>query len=226
MLFEPRDSNSSFVDLVSGANGATASNTSPAFNASNTLGETAANMAASMSATTQSTATSAWSWFQSLSYVKYIIIILILAILGLNVFKILGHTTDTVTGIVGGPIRRIVAAFAWLTGETAKQVVTTTADGLEKTVNVAEDVAIGGIDVAEKALTGGHAIDRDLKKLSETVADESDEEGTMDGPKSGYCYIGTDRGVRSCARVGEVDKCMSGDIFPTEATCVNPKLRA
>jgi hypothetical protein len=43
--------------------------------------------------------------------------------------------------------------------------------------------------------------------------------------KAGYCYIGEDRGFRSCIQVGEQDTCMSGDIFPTHAICVNPRLR-
>ena len=43
--------------------------------------------------------------------------------------------------------------------------------------------------------------------------------------KSGFCYIGEDRGFRSCIDVCEGDVCMSGDIFPTEALCVNPNLR-
>ena len=44
--------------------------------------------------------------------------------------------------------------------------------------------------------------------------------------KAGFCYIGEDRGFRSCINVGEGDVCMSGDIFPTEAVCINPNLRA
>jgi hypothetical protein len=43
--------------------------------------------------------------------------------------------------------------------------------------------------------------------------------------KSGWCYIGEDRGFRGCIKVGENDKCMSGDIFPTQEICVNPNLR-
>ena len=43
--------------------------------------------------------------------------------------------------------------------------------------------------------------------------------------KAGFCYIGEDRGFRSCIEVGEGDVCMSGDIFPTEAICINPNLR-
>jgi hypothetical protein len=44
--------------------------------------------------------------------------------------------------------------------------------------------------------------------------------------KSGWCFIGEDRGFRSCIQVGDNDKCMSGDIFPSQEICVNPKLRS
>ena len=44
--------------------------------------------------------------------------------------------------------------------------------------------------------------------------------------KSGWCYIGNYKGYRSCSRVGDADKCMSGDIFPSHDVCVNPSLRA
>jgi hypothetical protein len=43
--------------------------------------------------------------------------------------------------------------------------------------------------------------------------------------KSGWCLIGEDQGIRSCMQVGPNDQCMSGDIFPTNAVCVNPNLR-
>ena len=43
--------------------------------------------------------------------------------------------------------------------------------------------------------------------------------------KTGYCYIGEDKGFRSCLQVNEADICMSGDIFPTRDICINPRLR-
>lgn len=43
--------------------------------------------------------------------------------------------------------------------------------------------------------------------------------------KSGWCYIGEERGYRSCSKVGQNDTCMSGDIFPSQDICVNPSLR-
>jgi hypothetical protein len=45
------------------------------------------------------------------------------------------------------------------------------------------------------------------------------------GHQDGWCYIGTDRGVRTCSQVGVKDTCMSGDIFPSQDICVNPSLR-
>ena len=44
--------------------------------------------------------------------------------------------------------------------------------------------------------------------------------------KSGWCYIGEERGYRTCLQVGENDTCMSGDIFPSRDICINPSLRA
>jgi hypothetical protein len=43
--------------------------------------------------------------------------------------------------------------------------------------------------------------------------------------KSGWCFIGEDRGFRSCTQVGNNDSCMSGDIFASREICVNPNLR-
>lgn len=57
-------------------------------------------------------------------------------------------------------------------------------------------------------------------------ADEATSSIQNGAPKAGWCYIGEDRGFRSCAEVGVNDTCMSGDIFPTQQICVNPNLRA
>ena len=57
-------------------------------------------------------------------------------------------------------------------------------------------------------------------------ADEASSSIQNGAPKAGWCYIGEDRGFRSCAEVGVNDTCMSGDIFPTQQICVNPSLRA
>jgi hypothetical protein len=44
--------------------------------------------------------------------------------------------------------------------------------------------------------------------------------------KAGYCYIGEDRGFRSCAKVEAGDKCMSGEVYARQDICIDPTLRA
>jgi hypothetical protein len=63
------------------------------------------------------------------------------------------------------------------------------------------------------------------KKESPQPDDATSRTQRKNSGKSGYCYIGEDRGFRSCIKVGEEDTCMSGDIFPTQAICINPRLR-
>ena len=43
--------------------------------------------------------------------------------------------------------------------------------------------------------------------------------------KAGYCYIGEDRGFRSCAKVEVGDKCMSGQVYSRQEMCIDPTLR-
>ena len=44
--------------------------------------------------------------------------------------------------------------------------------------------------------------------------------------KTGFCYVGNDRGYRSCMEIDQMDKCVSNQIFPTRELCINPTLRA
>ena len=66
------------------------------------------------------------------------------------------------------------------------------------------------------------------KKLSDvTIPDNSDSilQTSKAKKKAGYCYIGEDRGFRSCVEVNKNNLCMSGEIFPTQQICINPSLR-
>ena len=165
--------------------------------------------------------------------IKYIVIFIILAVLGFNLFtyvgdlsKFLGHITDRIIDI----FRPILAYFGYGIGETAKTTVDLTAKGSKKVINVAAGTLKGGINVLEKGLTGKNENDINNRKREKRTMPLPDEAGsttqTYKGPrKSGFCYIGEDRGFRSCISVGEGDTCMSGNIFPSQEICINPNLR-
>jgi len=76
-----------------------------------------------------------------------------------------------------------------------------------------------------KALNNSN-VKQNIGQTDEYVADDSTSSIQKNQTKGGYCYIGDDRGHRSCMRVNENDTCMSGEIFPTNEICINPSLRA
>ena len=78
------------------------------------------------------------------------------------------------------------------------------------------------VKALNKALNTSKPIE-DTKDYQEDDSSSNIQRGTA---KSGWCYIGEDRGFRTCANVESKDECMSGDIFPSNEICMNPSLRA
>lgn len=69
------------------------------------------------------------------------------------------------------------------------------------------------------------ALDNAKQTADEVKPDDSRSSIQTTG-KSGWCFIGEEQGIRTCAEIGVNDVCMSGDIFPNQAICMNPNLRA
>ena len=182
----------------------------------------------SYDSSTENTGGLSWS-----TIIRYFIIILILIFLGFNIFTYLGKITEWILDLV----RPILAFFGYGLAETTKQVVNVSATGTKGLVDVAAGTMTGGIDLLEKGLS--HKKKRgksDMKALDNSIRNQQSSEPMPDDAgsktqaskakgKAGYCYIGEDRGFRSCIQVGEADMCMSGNIFPTQDICINPSLR-
>lgn len=66
----------------------------------------------------------------------------------------------------------------------------------------------------------------DAKQTKDTPHPDDSRSSIQTIGKSGWCYIGEEQGVRTCSEIGVNDSCMSGDVFPTQAICMNPNLRA
>ena len=69
------------------------------------------------------------------------------------------------------------------------------------------------------------SLNKALSNASQTANEIQPNDTSISVGKSGWCYIGSDLGVRTCSEVGVNDMCMSGDIFPSQTICMNPNLR-
>lgn len=189
---------------------------------------------------TQSQLQSSYSYLKQsagmATFIQYSVIIIIISLLGLNVFGFFENIVENISEM----LTQIAAFFGYTLGETIKGAVSTSATGTKGLIDVASGTITGGVEILEKGLDKKPRNNRnkiDNSFLDQSVPNnekpdespEPDESGSRtqmkSTGKSGYCYIGEDRGFRNCIEVGENDKCMSGDIFPSSEICINPNLR-
>lgn len=149
----------------------------------------------------------------------------------------------------------ILAFFGLATYQTVKQTAQTSAQGTKLGINAVADTTTGFIDsvvpppsgeIAKTTMThsmpvqhemqqNGSSMEMNTDALDKALQDASHSGGEVtpddslssiqSNKSSGWCYIGEDRGFRSCSQVGPNDTCMSGDIFPSQQVCINPNLR-
>ena len=181
------------------------------------------------------------------SFFRYLIIFLILAFMGLNIVLFLIKPVDASFSQLYAPITNYfnnrkagtsgaASAAASKTSAAASKTSAAASAAASKT-SAAAGTAVKTLQSALDNKTVTNNIDNKqtttrgeapVKKLP--VIPKADDSGSRlqankPTSKAGYCYIGEDRGFRSCIKVGEGDVCMSGDIFPSQAICINPNLR-
>ena len=176
----------------------------------------------------------------SSSYTIYILIFLILAVLGINIFAYLGYLTEDTIGI----LRPLIFVGISTTSDISQDIISNSAEGTKAATDIVAGTVNSAIDTTGNVLTQS-SNDNELEeetvddhdKLQKDINEDNKRSNDVPEPddatsktqkvkgKSGFCYIGEDRGFRSCIEVNENDTCMSGDIFPTEQICINPSLR-
>lgn len=171
---------------------------------------------------------------QNQTIIVALIVLLGLSFLGINILTVAGKFIENILSIFGPMIAQILSIFGYTTGS----VITKTAD-------VAGDVAKTGVDIAEGSLqsVGNILKDASRRNVNPTTAyglDSALNVGPMQysepqpdattnpiqnpitSGKTGWCLVGEYEGRRGCVAVGENDRCMSGQVYPSQAVCANP----
>ncbi len=185
--------------------------------------------AASLSSAAQSSLSSAAAK-NNYPFVRYTFILLILIFLGFNLFLYLEKPKNKGLYKFYEPI---LTKFTWgrklLKHEQRDEEKKEREAALVKLNATLEKERKAEKNIANKIDdTSNKSKIKPMKKREVVlpVADDSTSLTQTSKSKAGFCYIGEDRGFRSCIEVGEGEVCMSGDIFPTQDVCINPNLRA
>jgi len=201
----------------------------------------------SMNTSGSSSSSSEGGFFDSLKDINtttWLVIILILAFLGFNIFVYLAKGTQDISNFFGPIVQKIFGTSVGVASQTVdvaaegtKAVVGGTANVINTSLSAVQDITPNGASSSIKSQSVQNDVPKinqyetnSLNKALNTSKQTQQKGGNQDyepheAESSGWCYIGEDRGYRSCAQVGVDDKCMSGDIFPSQELCMNPNLR-
>jgi hypothetical protein len=185
---------------------------------------------------------------KNINSITWVIIILLLAFLGFNIFVYLAKGTQGVADFFGPLIKVVGGATAAVTG----QAVNVSAEGGKAVVGGTANVVNSGLTAvqnvtpnnAPSAIKGPQPVKQQkvdniqhstLNKALNTSQSQqppsqdyqaNEASSSIGEQKAGWCFIGEERGFRTCGEVTADDECMSGNIFPTQEICMNPSLRA
>ena len=165
-----------------------------------------------------------------------LVVLLIFSFLGINILTILGNIIQTFIQIIGPLVSQILSIFGYTTGTV-----------LNKTADVVSDTAKAGIDIAEGSIQSVGNILRDASNPNVddkakynldsalntgTILSGQPRADTSENPiqkpitsgKQTWCLVGEYQGKRGCIEVNEHDRCLSGQVFPSQKMCLNPTL--
>lgn len=165
-----------------------------------------------------------------------LVTLLVFSFLGVNLLFVFGNFIQTIANLFGPLVAQILSIFGYTTGTV-----------LNKSADIVSDVAKTGIDIAEDTVhsvgdllkgasrpnVDAHArnqLDRSLNTSGiqhrEPTPDSSINpiQKPITSGKQAWCLVGEYQGKRGCIAVSDTNKCLSGQIFPTQQLCLNPTL--
>lgn len=171
---------------------------------------------------------------------------LILSVLGINLLNILGNFLQSLSEIFGPLINRFLNALGYSAGTALDKVSDVTADAAK----VGIDIADGALNNIGGLLKGSGPNPNDDDGNNPDKKDPSpsppppppppsepskeppkepspdSSENTIQKPitsdKWNWCLVGEYQNKRGCIEITDTDKCMSGQVFPSQTMCLNP----
>jgi hypothetical protein len=167
-----------------------------------------------------------------------LIFLLILSFLGINLLNIFGDFIQRISNIFGPVFVNFLSLFGYTTGTVINKTADVVADASKTGIDIAEGTAqsVGGLFLkASQSLSNQPQQETpqpqpELKKESKPETKPETKPDTTKNPiqkpissiKARWCLVGEYEGRRGCIEIAEHDKCLSGQVFPTQQMCLNP----
>ena len=172
-----------------------------------------------------------------------LVVLLVLSFLGINLLDIISDIIKYIVSL----FEPIVSQLLSLLGYTAGNVLNKSADIVSDTGKITLDIAEGTVQNVGNLMikaSKNNLNPNTRAKLERTLEDDIDNnylntnysmpendvtENPIQNPissnKKGWCLVGEYKNKRGCIEVTEHDKCMSGQIFPSQQICLNANMQ-
>ena len=169
----------------------------------------------------------------------FILIVLVLfSFLGLNILTVLGDSLQNFSNIINPFIKQFLVAIGYSTGEIINRSADVTSDAAKIGIDIADGTIQNVGNLLKKGaseLEGSEKPPLDQKLNSKESKETKPKEvkpDTSENPiqkpitaeKMNWCLVGEYENKRGCVSVTDSDKCLSGQIFPSQQMCLNPTL--
>lgn len=164
--------------------------------------------------------------------IAVLVILLVLSFVGINLLDYISDFLKGTTSVVAPIVKPILGILGYTTGT----VINKTADVVSDTAKAGIDVAEGTVqDLGDMLITASNngvntaELDNALNISRNKAVNQPDDDDTsnpiqnpISSNKGGWCLVGEMAERRGCVNVDDANKCMSGQVFPSKAMCMNP----
>ena len=163
-----------------------------------------------------------------------LIVLIIFSLLGVNILNIFGDLLQSIVDLFGPFIMQLVSLIAYTAGSILNQI----SDLFTVTGTAGVEIAGGTIDTVgdllKDASSGnlpdrinlGESVNRSSVQMRDPETDSTTNpiQNAITSRKAQWCLVGEFEGKRGCVQVGEHDKCLSNQLYPSFQTCLNPTM--
>lgn len=174
----------------------------------------------------------------------FLLFILSLSLLGINFFDFIGTIFDKVMEVLKPVLSQSVSIF----NSSAGTLINTSADAIQDVTQITGDVAAGSLhSVGNLLIKSSNDINQNMPRIggpldisphldaavNTSPAPKTEEPKpnattspiqTTTANKGSWCLVGDFKEQRGCVEMREHDKCMSGQVYPSQSVCLNPNL--
>lgn len=162
-------------------------------------------------------------------------IILVLSLLGINIFIIFGNVLQNLIDIFNPLVSKGLSDLGYASGTIIDKSSDVLADTSKVGIDILHDTvdSVGNLLIKASGQSGDSGKNIDIAiNQPPTKAPNQPSPDTSSSPiqtapsssKNQWCLVGEYNGGRGCINVTEHDKCMSGQLFPTQQMCLNPTM--